>query len=306
MTDRRFSPSDELIKAMLPHFETLLGGKENIENFDKSVKDHSVFPRNALYIEYWELRRYLQQGIARPLWLIRAGYHAQCLKYCIDKVSVVDVDGQELNIDTIDYIADTASPERSIDILSELEFASQLPLNVDSVGLIAEIEKSRMDSPKKRPDILLKHNGNTTFIECKRAESKDNPSRADIQDDIDKAATSGKFRDEFYQGENQNCILQILVPHTLDYITNEEMMALLEEANDRVLGKGDRSEYISSVVSAYYTLQLKREERRTLFGPVFVETTSPNSDFKLGIESPIQDTIQNEPVYDVEGIAESE
>lgn len=60
------------------------------------------------------------------------------------------------------------------------------------------------------------------------------------------------------------------------------------------------------VVSTYYTLQLNREERTTLFGPVFVETTPPNSDFKLGIESPIQDTIQDEPVYDVKGIAESE
>jgi hypothetical protein len=35
-----------------------------------------------------------------------------------------------------------------------------------------------------------------------------------------------------------------------------------------------------------------------------IKITSSNSDFKLGFESPIQDTVQAEPIYDVKRITE--
>lgn len=294
----------ETIPEVLPLFEQLIGGREQIERYDESIRQHGTTPRDPLFLEYCCLRNYLKDNNFKILWFQRATYHCYCLKYCIENSNVVDVDGTILDIPVIDYLADNFSSNESIAILNELGFVSQLPLDVDLVGLIVEIEKSSLDTPEKRPDILLRHGEVDIFIECKRTESKDNPSKDTIQEDVLNAATSQKFREEYYQGSNKHHVLQILLPHVVDYMTNSKMRALLQEANRRAIGIGDRSDYISSVVATYYTFQKFEGRRTTRFGPRFVETPSEDTGFRLGIQSPIKESIESNPVFDIAGVAE--
>lgn len=298
------SISDEQIVEALPLFEQLLGGQEQVERYDASVADHRQFPKNALYREYLNLRRYLRDLNFEILWVHRARFHCSCLQYCIENAMVVDVDGTKLEIDPVDYLSTSFSPEDSIAILNELYFVSQLPLDVDVIGLIVEHEKSDRKSPTKRPDILVQDDESEIFVECKRTMSKDNPSSDQIQEDIRNTVTSKKFRDEFYSGKNKHCVLQVLLPHAITELTNSQMREIVAEANQRALQVGDRSEYISSVVSTYYTLQVIEEQRTTLFGPQFVETTPEESDFSLGIQSEFREAFESNPVFDIAGIAE--
>lgn len=296
--------SDQQIRKILPLFKKLLGGQEQVERYDESVAKHQQYPRNALYIEYFTLRQYLDDQRFSILWFHRAQFHCNCLLYCIGNADVVDVDGTVLDISPIDYLSNNFSPENSIDILNELHFVSQLPLDLDLVGLIVEQEKSDFETPAKRPDILVREGGTDIFIECKRTMSKDNPSEEEIREDVLDTFTSSKFRDEFFQAENRHCVLQIMLPHAIDYMSNKEMREILAESNRRALGVGDRSEYLSSVVTTYYTFQKIEEKRTVLFGPQFVETTPREAEFQLGIRSDFRESFEDMPVFDVAGIAE--
>lgn len=296
--------SEETISEILPLFERLIGGQEQIERYDESVKQHGTVPKDPLYLEYICLRNFMSNNNFKILWFQRATYHCYCLKYCIENSCVVDIDGQEMGIPVIKYLADNFSSDESIAIINELGFVSQLPLDADLVGLIVEVEKSDFDTPAKRPDILLRHGEIDIFIECKRTESKDNPGKDTIREDILKATTSQKFRNEFYQGDNKYHVLQILIPHVVNNMKNDEMRSLIQETNKRALAIGDRSDYISSIVTTYYTLQKYQEYKTTLFGPQFVETTSETTEFALGIQSPIKQSIESNPVFDISGVAE--